>query len=369
MTKKRRRIYCTVTNDLSYDQRMIRICTSLSQAGYEVCLVGRNRKNSIPLRQEAFKQKRLNCWFAKGKCFYLEYNIRLFFFLLLRRFDAVCSVDLDSILAGAYATWFRRRVCIYDAHEYFTEVAEVVRRPRVQKIWAWVARHTIPKLKHCYTVCESIARIFEKKYGVPFQVIRNVPFQQIQPELLALQTPLVLLYQGALNEGRGLEEMIEAMSQLEQSELWLVGEGDLSEELRQLTKEKGLENKVHFLGYVQPHELKAITLKADIGLNLLQNKALNSYYSLANKFFDYIQALKPSINMDFPEYRRIIKEYKVGLLLKNLEASALVGAIQSLQGNRRLLEELRQNCIRARTVFIWEKEERKLLNFYSNILA
>ncbi|MCH2043129.1 MAG: glycosyltransferase [Saprospiraceae bacterium] len=364
---KKRRIYFTVTNDLSYDQRMIRICTSLANADYDVWLVGRKRKHSKPLREEAFQQKRLNCWFDKGKFFYLEYNIRLFFFLLFKRFDAVCSIDLDTIMAGSYAAWFKRKVCIYDAHEYFTEVPEVVRRPRIQKLWAWVARHTVPKLKYCYTVCESIAEIFKEKYKVPFEVVRNVPFHQPLPPIQALKKPLVLLYQGALNEGRGLEEMIQAMQQLEETELWLAGEGDLSKELRQLAKELNVDSKVKFLGYVQPHDLKAITLQADIGLNLLQNKGLNYYYSLANKFFDYIQAMKPSINMNFPEYQRIIKDHKVGLLIKDLKVETLVEAIHSLQKDPQLLEEFQENSLQAREVFIWEKEEQKLLSFYSKI--
>ena len=209
--------------------------------------------------------------------------------------------------------------------------------------------------------------IFKEKYKVPFEVVRNVPFHQPLPPIQALKKPLVLLYQGALNEGRGLEEMIQAMQQLEETELWLAGEGDLSKELRQLAKELNVDSKVKFLGYVQPHDLKAITLQADIGLNLLQNKGLNYYYSLANKFFDYIQAMKPSINMNFPEYQRIIKDHKVGLLIKDLKVETLVEAIHSLQKDPQLLEEFQENSLQAREVFIWEKEEQKLLSFYSKI--
>ncbi|HYM93602.1 MAG TPA: hypothetical protein VET23_05635, partial [Chitinophagaceae bacterium] len=78
-----KRIYLTVTNDLSYDQRMQRICTSLSNNGYLVTLVGLKLHHSIPLKNETFRQKRIHCRFRKGKWFYREYNIRLFFFLLI----------------------------------------------------------------------------------------------------------------------------------------------------------------------------------------------------------------------------------------------------------------------------------------------
>ena len=75
-------IVFTVTTDLSYDQRMIKICSSLAKAGYEVTLVGRKRRSSIAIVPTTYKQKRLFCFFDKGKLFYAEYNLRLFFYLL-----------------------------------------------------------------------------------------------------------------------------------------------------------------------------------------------------------------------------------------------------------------------------------------------
>jgi glycosyltransferase involved in cell wall biosynthesis len=363
-----KKIFFTVTNDLTYDQRMIRICTSIANAGYEVCLIGRQRANSKEIIPQPFKQKRLKFFFDKGKFFYLEYNIRLFFFLLFHRFDAVCSIDLDSILAGFYSSKLKRKICIYDAHEYFTEVPEVVQRPKIKQVWEWVANHTIPKLKHCYTVCESLQRVFKEEYQTDFEVIRNVPFHQALPDnLLPFQSPFILLYQGVLNDGRGLEEIITAMSHLEQVEFWMAGEGDCSKELRTLATELGVNDKVKFLGYVQPHELKDVTKKAHIGVNLLQNKGLNYYYSLANKFFDYIQAQKPSLNMNFPEYASIVGKHKVGILLDDLKIETIVKSIQQLTKSSSLYVELQENCLVAREEFVWEKEELKLVAFYNNI--
>ena len=363
-----KKIFFTVTNDLTYDQRMIRICTSLANAGYAVCLVGRERKHSKPIVTQVFEQKRLKCFFDKGKFFYLEYNIRLFFFLLFHRFDAVCSIDLDSILAGYYSSKLKGKICIYDAHEYFTEVPEVVHRPKIKRIWEWVAHRTIPNLKHCYTVCESLQSVFRERYHTDFEVIRNVPFRQALPaELLPFQAPFVILYQGVLNDGRGLEEMIAAMPYLDGVEFWLAGEGDCSEELRGLATELAVNDRVKFLGYVQPKALKEITKKAHIGLNLLQNKGLNYYYSLANKFFDYIQAQKPSLNMNFPEYATIISQHKVGLLLDNLEINTIVETIQQLTKTPEYYHQIQENCLLAREEFVWEKEEVKLIAFYKAV--
>jgi glycosyltransferase involved in cell wall biosynthesis len=349
---------------------MQRICSSLSQAGYDVTLIGRHLPDSKVLKEMPFKQKRLKCIFNKGKLFYLEYNLRLFiFFLFLRKFDAICAVDLDTLLAGTKAAKLRRKKIIYDAHEYFTQVPEVVERPKVQKIWNWVAQRCIPRCDSAYTVCQSLASEFKKLYGKDFEVIRNLPLAQpLLDHKNDRKKPFILLYQGMLNDGRGLEEMLLAMQQFNASEVqfWLAGEGDLSESLRKLAEELKLGERVKFLGFVDPSELKMLTKESDIGINLLKNKGLNYYYSLANKFFDYVMAEKPSINMDFPEYRLHCEEFEVGLLLKDLNSETIVNAVNSILLEERY-EELKANCLRAKAVWTWEQEAEKLLLVYKKL--
>ncbi|MEZ4952981.1 MAG: glycosyltransferase [Saprospiraceae bacterium] len=365
-----KRIICTVTNDLNFDQRMIRICTSLTNAGYTVLLVGRKLSNSPILKKQPFRQKQFGLFFNKGKLFYLEYNFRLFFYLLFTRFDAVCAVDLDTIVPGFIISKIKQKICIYDAHEYFTEVPEVVNRPLVKKIWENIAQLIIPRIKYAYTVCESIAEVFYEKYNTQFIVIRNVPNKKPLPVNIKKKvSPFIIIYQGVLNEGRGLEEVIEAMQYLENTELWLAGEGDLSNKLRALVTEKKLEKKVVFYGRISPDELYKLTAKAHVGLNLLQNKGLNYYYSLANKTFDYMQAGIPSLCMAFPEYEKINKEYNALYLLDNLNVGEIINAINFYKNNESAYQEKCKNSRFAAEDLIWENEEKKLLNFYVKILG
>ena len=358
-------ILCTVTNDLSYDQRMIRICSSLANAGYQVQLIGRKRRNSKPLTRQPFEQKRFNCWLDKGKLFYLEYNIRLLFYLLFIKYDVVCSVDLDTLLPGLIISRLKKNKCIYDAHEYFTETPEVVRRPMVKSVWEWVADFAIPRVDAAYTVGERLAGLFEKRYKKPFAVLRNVPFYQDE---IAKPTENIILYQGVLNEGRGLEQVILAMQTIENATLWLAGEGDLSTVLRKQVTDLQLEKKIKFLGYLSPVELWNVTLQAKIGLNLLESRGLSYYYSLANKAFDYIQAGIPSIQMNFPEYQQLNTKCKTFILINDLDIITIKNVIQELLDNPILYNELHDNCLKAKEVFTWEKEEIELLSIYRNII-
>jgi glycosyltransferase involved in cell wall biosynthesis len=301
-----KKIILTVSNDLTYDQRMQRICRSLAGAGYEVELVGRERDSSAPLANEPFKQTRLKCWFNKGKLFYIEYNLRLISYLRSQEFDAACAIDLDTI-AAVYMAGNKTTKLIYDAHEYFTEVPEVLRRNSVRKVWQWVEETFVPRFDLAYTVSPKLAELFSIKYRKPFHVIMNAPVLS-NSSVTRHPTPVTLLYQGALNEGRALEHLIEAMQGIN-AKLLLAGQGDLSNELRALAKRLNIETKVQFLGYLKPDELRKITAQATIGINVLENKGLSYYYSLSNKFFDYIHALVPQICIDFPEYRKINDEY------------------------------------------------------------
>ncbi len=197
----------------------------------------------------------------------------------------------------------------------------------------------------------------------------NVPLKSEvrnqKSELNSQQLP-ILIYQGALNEGRGLEYLIEAMRGIN-AKLLLAGEGDLSNELRALVKKLNIESKVQFLGYVKPDELRKITAEANIGINVLENKGLSYYYSLSNKFFDFIHASVPQVCIDFPEYRQINDEYNVALLVKDCSAEEIKGAVNRLVNDKQLYMQLQKNCEVCSENLNWQNEEKKLLAVYNEL--
>ena len=387
-----KKIIFTVTNDLTYDRRMQRICTSLSKADYDILLVGRKMNDSQPFDNQCFKSKRFNLIFNKGKFFYLEYNIRLFFWLLFQRFDIVCAIDLDTIVPCFFTSILRGgKTMVYDAHELFTEVPEVIRRPRIRKIWLGVERFIVPKLKHCYTVSQGVADEFERRYGVKFELIRNLP-KRIANVASASAEPVstasavvnltatdksvetgsdkseaIILYQGSLNEGRGLEVAIEAMHDIDNAVLWLAGEGDLSGILRGMVKEQKLDNKVKFLGYILPDNLPNITAQASIGLQISEDKGLSYQLSLANKFLDYIQAGVPQICTRFVEYQRLNEQYDIAILIEKTDKTLLTQAINRLLNDKTEYEKLKNNCFSAAKKLCWEEEEKRLIAFYNRL--
>ncbi|MFN8246068.1 MAG: glycosyltransferase [Ferruginibacter sp.] len=360
------RIVFTVTNDLSYDQRMIRICSSLAENGYDVLLVGRKRRSSIPLTEKTFRQKRLNCWFDRGALFYAEFNIRLFLFLLTRKADAICAIDLDTILPVLYISWLKKINRIYDAHELFCEMKEIVSRPRIYAIWKMIERHTVPAFKHGYTVNGPIAGEFRKMYGVDYAVIRSMArYDGTAPEPVRDH---YILYQGAVNEGRCFETLIPAMQWVD-APLHICGDGNFMKRAKDLVRQYGLESKIIFHGLLPPEELKPITRKARIGLTLFEPGARSNYFSLANRFFDYIQAGVPQLCVDYPVYRELNNLHQVAVLITDLSARSIADSINQMLQNEQEWITMKDHCISAAKELNWQSEEKKLLSFYRKLIG
>lgn len=359
------KIIFTVTNDLSYDQRMQRIAGTLAGAGYEVVLTGRKLKESIPIKPEAYAQVRLDCFFSKGFLFYSEYNLRLFFFLLFSKADILCTIDLDTILPVYFASILRKQKRVYDAHEIFTEQKEILTRPFIHAIWLAIERFAVPKFKTGYTVNQSIVDELAKRYGVHYGLIRNLPRSYSLP-LNADQQEKWLLYQGAVNEGRCFETLIPAMKEVN-ARLVICGKGNFYEQAKQLIKQYGLEGKIELKGSLSPAELVQLTPQAYAGITLFEREGMNQYYSLANRFFDYIMAGIPQLCVNYPEYAAINNEYGVASLIDNTKPETIAGALNNLLTDTVLYNTLRRQCLKAREIWNWEHEQQALLNIYNNL--
>jgi glycosyltransferase involved in cell wall biosynthesis len=359
-------ISLTVINDLNYDQRMQRICTSLAENGYAVTLVGRILPSSLPLTDKKYKQKRIKCWFNTGKFFYAEYNLRLILFFLFRKTDAICAIDLDTIIPCYYVSRIKNIPRTYDAHEFFTEQKEIVTRPRIQKWWKKVEVRFIPKYKSGYTVSNSIARAFKELYNADYLTIRNLPVLINGNEAETHHTEKFILYQGAVNEARGLEHLIPAMQHINYK-LVICGDGNFMPQLKKIITGYNLQDKIELKGMVAPDVLRHISRQAFIGINLVENTGLNQYYSLANKFFDYIHAGLPQVTMNFPEYKKVNNQYPVAVLIDDTSPGQIAAAINQLADDTLLYQTLQQNCLKARTELSWQQEEKILLSFYQSI--
>lgn len=373
----KKKIIVSVINDLVTDQRVAKTCNTLYDNGYEVVLIGRILPNSPPLQPRPYQQVRMKLLFKKGPLFYAFFNIRLFLYLITHRADILHANDLDTLLANYLASKFKNIPLVYDSHEYFTEVPELQHNPIAKKTWKTIERFIVPKLKHCITVNQSIALLFKKEYGIHFKVIRNLPPEnkmQKKESRQSLNLPenkfIILLQGNGINMHRGSEELIEAMELLNDEFLLLIiGNGDVLPQLKKMTEEKKLYQRIQFIGRLPYNELKKYTSVADLGVTLDKDTNLNYRYSLPNKIFDYIQAGVPILSSKLPELERIIQTYQVGELVDDVTPEAIALKIQNMASNRTKLAWYAHQCQKAARELNWDKEKSALLDIYLTIEA
>ncbi len=366
-----KKVIVSVINDLATDQRVAKVCQSLTNMGFEVLLVGRKLKKSLPIDNRPYKSKRMCLLFTKGPLFYAEFNKRLFLLLLFRKADLLVSNDLDTLLPNYLISKIKGIPLVYDSHEYFTEVPELVNRKRVQKIWKSIERWIFPKLKNVITVNDSIADLYEKEYGIRPKVVRNIPPSnkvinaQTRVELGLPTDKFILILQGSgINMDRGTEEMVEAMPFINNAVLLIVGGGDVIDILKRKVDELSIHDKVIFKPKQLYHNLMEYTANADLGLTLDKDTNLNYRFSLPNKLFDYIHAGIPILASPLPEIKKIIDQYQIGDFIPGHDPKLISQKVNKIIENKAIVDGWKKNLNLAVQELSWETEEHVLKQVY-----
>lgn len=360
-----------VTNDLSTDNRVHRTCVVLRELGYEVLLVGRLLPDSLPL-QRPYATKRMRLFFRKGPLFYAEYNLRLLFLLLFSKANLIVANDLDTLLACYLAKG--KRALVYDSHEYFTEVPEIQGR-FAKRIWLAIERWIFPKLKHVITVNGSIAHAYRERYGVPVEVVRNIPMHKELgplPSRSDLDLPedrFILVLQGSgINVDRGGEEAVLAMKELPDALLLIIGGGDAWPVLERMVIDHGIQDRVRLLPRMPYERMMLYTRNADLGLSLDKDTSLNYRFSLPNKLFDYFRAHIPALVSELPEVAGIVRRYEAGIVIPRVEPALIAAEVRRLMPDRARRDALRLKAIFAATELDGEREKEALKAFLQRVV-
>jgi glycosyltransferase involved in cell wall biosynthesis len=366
--------FVSVINDLVTDNRVNKTGMVLIECGYDVVLVGRKFSNSLPIPNWSFKTIRFKMIFKKGPVFYFFFNLRLFFVGLINKTDLFYANDLDTLAPLFLLSKLKKKPLIYDSHELFCEVPELKDSKIKKAIWQKLEGYIIPKLKTCITVNDSIAKIYEAKYNVPFYIIRNISdfdqsfIPQSRAQLSMPEDKKIILLQGAgINVDRGAEELIDAMEFVQNAVLYIIGSGDVWDNLKQkVSFNKNIQNKVVLINKLPKSELINYTFNADIGLSIDKNTNLNYLYSLPNKIFDYIQAEIPILASRLPEIENIILQYKIGDFIDDHNPKTIANKLNEMLYSQQLSSYKKYLAI-AKKEITWKSEKEKLLTIIKNI--
>ncbi|MGF1721656.1 glycosyltransferase family 4 protein [Vibrio kyushuensis] len=274
--------------------------------------------------------------------------------------------------------WLAAKICrvplVYDAHEISTSREGY---QAFRKVVGWVEKKLMPRASGTITTTDMRAKYLARAYGIARPIVlqnrprRSVPTQKTDylHSYLSLENDWpIILYQGGLQSGRGLDTFIRSAALVDNAYFVLIGGGRLTGELHELVKLLKLENQVHFISTVSLAELPLFTASADIGVQPIENTCMNHYTTDSNKLFEYALAGLPVIATDFPEIRKVVNGYQIGQLITEQTEQALAVELNDLIDHPEKRALYRSNTLEYRGKLCWEEQEYKLVELYQSIL-
>ena len=368
-------------HNASRDKRELRVAEKL---GYRIVVIatGKDSKKVEKDKVDGFRVIRIPTRkFGNGRLqTALGRIVSVFVFIReIRRIPAtvVSGHNYSGWLLGYFA-YGRKKRYIYDCHEF--ELYQIERNPiaflTVKNIERFVLIHSDINMMVTDCIADEVKRIYKLKER-PL-VVRNIPEKSkndytdrdiyregFLSNLNISNDGFIMMFHGGFARGRGVEECIKAVAQLENVGLVLMGyslDEAYREELIKLIETLDCSDRVYFKDAVPFSDLYYNVSAADVGIVLTQNTCSSFYYSLPNKLMENIQSLTPVIGSDFPEIGGIIKKYHIGEVIRPDDVNALVRVINDMKSNSEKYACYKANLRVAKEELCWEKEQEKLKN-------
>ncbi len=248
--------------------------------------------------------------------------------------------DLWSLRAAAHLAHFHDASLLYDSREIYSALGPLHKRPVMQSVVAAMERHYARSVDRVIVSGELDAEYMRqhlKRREKPTVVMNVPPYADVRPSAklrerfaIAQDCPVVV-YQGAVLEGRGIEVLLRCMDRMPSLHFCVIGDGPGLDSMKLLAASLGLEQRSHFLGSIPNHELLSWTASADVGLCFVEPISFSYKLALPNKLFEYAMARIPALVSDLPAMREVIESHPFGELVSpDASAETIVNKLGNL---------------------------------------
>ena len=367
-----------VFNPFTNDSRVLKESMSLKNNGFDIEIIAHGDDNlpneeykkDLKIKRFSYLNRKKTKSKIKKLFIYMHWAKEVINYC--KNTDIIHCNDLNTLPIGVIIKkFFNKNVkIVYDAHEYETEINGISGIQK--KLVKILERSLIKYADKVITVSDSIANEYVRLYNIekPKLVLNTPPYKEIEKKDLFREklgigkNKTIFLYQGGLSSGRGIEILLETFKNINNKNAVIVfmGYGPLEEEVKKASEK--YEN-IYFHPAVNPEILLNYTSSADFGILFYENNCLNHYYCSPNKMFEYLMAEIPVIVSNLYEMKRLVEEYKVGVVAKENSPEGLREAIEEAMKLNR--EEIRKNIEKVKKIFNWENQEKVLLEVYKEL--
>ncbi len=255
----------------------------------------------------------------------------------------ILASDLYALPSATFFKGVANRL-LYDSREIYSALGSLYKSPIKQFIISRIEKRYIKKVDEIIVSGEIDADYLKSyfKHDLPYHVLMNLPqFKEpiksnfLRDKYKIPEDKKIVLYQGALINGRGIELIIEAVKLIDNAVLCIIGDGPWKDKLTEMISQENLYGKVYMCGVYSYDDLHEITCSGDIGTAFFEPVSFSYELALPNKLFEYMLAGKAVIASDLPAIRRVYEEFEFGKLLNhranaNEAAEAIKQLIDSL---------------------------------------
>lgn len=365
----KKKVLITFLGNINYDTRCKNLYDTLSANNYDVEFLG------FDWLTEGFRETRGEISIIKLKKgffsipFYLKFIWHIKVKLITTKESIIFAEDIYTLPFAVIFGKLKSAKIYYDSRELFGYLAGLKEKKIKQAFWKWTEKFFIKKADYVMVTGPMDCEFLKKEYGIKNLILlRNLP-RYYKPELnLDLHSHLlidksnkIILYQGVLLKGRGIEKIFSVLNDLPDCVFVIAGGGEFEQHYRKLADEMKVSDKVFFLGKLTQDELPKITASVDVGVSIIENLSISYYHALPNKLFEYIMADVPVIVSNLPQMKEVVEKYDVGYAVEFENKDELISAIKKLTEDEDLYESKKQNCHIASQELNWEKEVVSLL--------
>jgi len=346
-----------------FDARCINMADSLLDHGYKVILIDELAVGESGLKSNRFKIFHTRARYKSGIARYWGFYRKVKKLNDEVKPNVFIASDLFSL--GVLSRLNKNCLKIYDCREIYSKLASLINNPIKQLFWAYYEKKNYKYVDKVLVTARKDKDFLISRYGLKdISLILNFPSINSEKPTINLREKFniaknkkIFLYQGAIQAGRGIEEMIALLSHFENSVVCIVGDGEHKQQVIKLINKLNIVNRVFFTGNIAYKKLIGVSKQADIGFSLIQPLSKSYKQALPNKLFEYGLAGIPTIASDFSEIKDYILKFKLGKAVAPNNMSEHIEAVNELlkwNNSKVLIENVKNNCS-------WHSQEQKFI--------